>query len=194
MKNLLSLYSDKITGSISGWDRIRFRGTIRWLASTRGIQSYVAKQNMLLKDFGRWAEGVTQRVRSACETQAKVLDIPFQYLASSRTDKEASARKIAADRGVTFGDICMFSAVELCWAPTVKGNRRDKKLHLEIAPRKCVFGYHYWNDPVFGFGHTRLQTWVPLSATICINGRHWLERQLKEEGIDKSNWANPSRP
>jgi len=34
-----------------------------------------------------------------------------------------------------------------------------------------------------GFGHTRLQTWLPLSATVCINGRHWLERQLLSEQI-----------
>lgn len=190
MRNLLSLYSDKITGSISGWDRIRFRGTIRWLASTRGIQSYVSKQNILLKNFGRWAQSVTQKIRSSCEAQATVLDIPFLYLNSSKTDKEALAREIASERGVEFGDICMFSVVEVCWAPTVKGDRRDKKLHIEIAPRKCIFIYHYWNDPVFGFGHTRLQTWVPLSATICINGRHWLEHQLLQEGIDYSKDGN----
>jgi hypothetical protein len=52
-----------------------------------------------------------------------------------------------------------------------------------MLPRKCVHIYHYWDHPVLGFGHTRLQTWLPLSVTVCINGRHWLERQLQAESI-----------
>ncbi|MCZ7623707.1 MAG: hypothetical protein M5U24_14750 [Candidatus Kuenenia sp.] len=40
-------------GAISGLDRIRFRGTLRWLASERGI---LTKQN-LLKDFPSMAYG-----------------------------------------------------------------------------------------------------------------------------------------
>ncbi|HNQ76768.1 MAG TPA: hypothetical protein PKM39_09055, partial [Pseudothauera hydrothermalis] len=52
-----------------------------------------------------------------------------------------------------------------------------------MARRKCIFIYHYWNDPLIGFGHTRLQTWLPLGATVCLNGRHWLERQLLAESV-----------
>ena len=44
--------------------------------------------------------------------------------------------------------------------------------------------YHYFNDPVFGFGHVRIQSWVPFNIFICLNGRHWLERQLRSKGID----------
>jgi len=170
-------------GVISGWDRVRFRGTIRWLASTRGLNTYLGTHHILLKDFGRWAEGITQRIRAACAEQAKRLGIPTVYLRSSGVDKEALARRIAAERGVTEGDICMFSVVEPCCAPRVQGNRCAKTLEVVMVPRKCVWIYHYWNDPDLGFGKTRLQTWLPLSATACINGRHWLERQLLDERI-----------
>lgn len=33
MEKLKVVYEDEIVGLISGWDKIRFRGTIRWLAS-----------------------------------------------------------------------------------------------------------------------------------------------------------------
>lgn len=184
MRKLMELYSDKIIGAISGWDRVRFRGTIRWLASTRGINSYLLSQQMLIKDFGSWAESITKRVRAACAAQAEKLDIPLLYLRSSGVDKDALAHRLAAERGIETGDICMLSVVEPCRAPQVRGDRATKMLHIEMAERKCVFIYHYWNDPVVGFGHTRLQSWLPLSATICINGRHWLERQLLAESID----------
>lgn len=183
MPELSELYSDKITGAISGWDRIRFRGTIRWLASANGLGAYLGSSRILLKDFGAWANGITKRIRSACAQQAERLGIPVLYLRKAAIDKEALARRIASERGVEVGDICMFSVLEPCNAPLIKGNRSTQKLEIQMGPRKCVFIYHYWNDPVLGFGHTRLQSWLPLSATICINGRHWLERQLISEGL-----------
>lgn len=184
MREFMKLYRGKTWGAISTWDRIRFRGTVRWLASTRGINSYLGSHSMLLKDFGKWAAGITKRVREACANQAEKLDIPMMYLNSSKVDKEALARRVAEERGVEEGDICMLSVVEPCYSPLVKGNRKTKKLELHVGQRKCVWIYHYWNDADLGFGHTRLQTWLPLSTTVCLNGRHWLERQFIREGID----------
>ena len=77
----------------------------------------------------------------------------------------------------------MFSVVEPCIAPMVKGNKATKKLEVTMANRKCVWVYHYFDDSEFGFGHVRLQSWVPFNVFICLNGRHWLERQLQDRGI-----------
>jgi len=181
---MLTLYGDKVNGVLSGWDRIRFRGTIRWLASAKGLGSYLGNHGLLLKDFGDWANALTLKIRQACALQAEKLGIPIKYEKRSGVDKNEWAHQIARERGVDTGDICMFSVLETCIAPLIKGNRATQKLELYMGTRKCVFIYHYWNDPVLGFGHTRLQTWLPFSATICINGRHWLERQLLQEEID----------
>lgn len=183
MKNFLQIYAKDICGAISGWDRIRFRGTIRWLANLSGLKSYMSTRHMLLKEFGRWAESVTAKVRSICASRADELGIPMTYLRSAAIDKEAMARQIMKERGVCTGDICMFSTLEPCMAPDVVGNRSTQKIELVMRPRKCIWIYHYWNDEQLGFGHTRLQTWLPLSATVCLNGRHWLERQFIREGI-----------
>jgi hypothetical protein len=183
MKNFMEMYNKIICGAISGWDRLRFRGTIRWLSNGSGINSYLSYRNILLKDFSKWAESITAKVRSKCAMQAEHLDIPLIYLQSASIDKEARARQIMAERNVETGPICMFSTVEPCLSALLKGNKATKKLELNMAPRKCIWIYQYWNDEHLGFGHTRLQTWLPLSATICLNGRHWLERQLLSEGI-----------
>lgn len=183
MKIFEELYAKNICGAISGWDRIRFRGTIRWLANNAGINSFLGTRGILLKDFGKWAGSVTDKVRRLCEEQAKALEIPMIYLRSASIDKEARAREIMAERKIETGPVCMFSTVEPCTSPLVKGNKATKMLELRMAPRKCVWIYQYWNDERLGFGHTRLQSWLPLSATICLNGRHWLERQFMEEGM-----------
>src|SRR3989304_675363 len=180
---LMEIYRDRSMGAISGLDRIRFRGTLRWLASERGLSTFMNHARILLKDFSGWVEGLTAQVRDSCESRAKDLGIGVGYLTSSGVDKEKLARQIAADKRITEGSICLLSVVEPCIAPMVKGNKASKKLELVMASRKCVFVYHYFNDPVFGFGHVRIQSWAPFNIFICLNGRHWLERQLQKQGI-----------
>jgi len=180
---LMELYKNKIIGAISGLDRIRFRGTLRWLASERGLGTFMNHTKILLKDFSGWVESLTGMVRQSCKSRADEAGIEKRYLMRSGIDKEKLARQIAAAKGISEGSICMLSVVEPCTAPMVKGNRASKKLELVMAPRKCVFLYHYFDDPVFGFGHVRIQSWVPFNVFICLNGRHWLERQLQKKGI-----------
>ena len=109
--------------------------------------------------------------------------IEVRYLASSADDKEKLARQIAESRGIKQGPICLFSVVEPCMAPTVKGDRSLKKLVLMMRQRKCVWLYYYFNDPTFGLGHVRLQSWLPCNLFVWLNGRHWLERQLQAHRI-----------
>ena len=180
---LLELYQEKIMGAISGLDRIRFRGTLRWLANATGINRFLGCQGILLKNFTQWAKNITADIRAGCDNRAGEYGIETIYLNSSGINKEELARKIAAERGITTGAICNFSVLETCYAPKVKGNKAKKQLELKILPTKCVHVYHYFNHREFGFGHVRLQTWAPYNVFICLNGRHWLERQLVKKGI-----------
>lgn len=180
---LLELYQDQVVGAIKGWDRIRFRGTLRWLATQRGLRTFMNHTGILLKDFSGWVNGLTARIRDSAEQRAKELGIEICYRPSAGVDKERRAREIAQAHGITQGPICLLSVVEPCTAPMVKGNKATQKLDVGMAPRQCVWRYHYFDDPVRGFGHVRLQSWVPFNVFICLNGRHWLERQLQKQGI-----------
>ena len=180
---LVDIYKDKVCGVIRGFDRIRFRGTIRYLANETGINNFLRESNILLKDFAGWAEQKTKAVRESCEKRAEELGIEKRYLRSSAENKEKLAREIAKKNDISNGPICMFSVVEPCFAPSVKGNKESKKLELRMIPRKCIFIYQYFDHPDIGFGHVRLQSWLPLNIHICINGRHWLEKQLIKNNI-----------
>ena len=180
---LMELYQERVMGAIRGLDRIRFRGTLRWLANDTGMKTFLRHSHILLKDFGDWANNVTARVRESCQRRAAELGIELRYLTSSSVNKEKLARRLAEEKGFSEGPICMFSVVEPCIAPMVRGDKATKKLTLEMRPRKCVWIYHYFNDAKLGFGHVRLQTWLPLNVFICLNGRHWLEQGLRKKGI-----------
>jgi len=187
---LMELYQNKIMGAISGLDRIRFRGTLRLLANQNGLRSFMGYTNILLKDFSGWVEHLTGMIRKSCEVRAAELGIETRYLRSSRISKEELARSIASEKGIKEGPICMFSVVEPCISPMVKGNKASKKLELVMANRKCVWLYHYFDHPEFGFGHVRIQSWLPFNVFVCINGRHWLERQLQKSGIGYTKDGN----
>src|SRR3990172_2666520 len=143
---LMEIYRDRSMGAISGLDRIRFRGTLRWLASERGLSTFMNHARILLKDFSGWVNGLTAQVRDSCESRARDLGIEVRYLMSSGVDKDKLARQIAADKRITEGSICLLSVVEPCIAPMVKGNKASKKLELVMASRKCVFVYDYFKD------------------------------------------------
>jgi hypothetical protein len=49
--------------------------------------------------------------------------------------------------------------------------------------RKCLHLYHYYEHPVVGRCHVRLQTWYPFSVDVCLNGRLWLAKQMDAAGL-----------
>lgn len=190
MKEFMTKYQIDVQGAISGWDRLLFRGTQRWLSNAKGMSTYLGKRRILLKDFGRWAQGMTQRIRSSCEEVARGLCRPMEYLRSSSISKEDRAVEIAQRDKIKEGLICGFSVVEPCLSVEVVGNRITQQLEIAMRERKCVWVYNYWNDPVYGFCHARIQTWLPFTVKVCMNGRHWLARDLARAKIPYAQQEN----
>lgn len=183
MKRFLRQHADQISGVLSGFDRLRFRGTLRWLAYTAGMRSFLSCLGVYLKDFKTYVQGVTDQIRDAAEQVAHAEGRRVIYLNSSAISKEERARDIAERDGIHEGLICVFSAVEPCFSYEIHRNRESRLLELQGRPQKCLHYYFYFQDPQFGFMHVRLQTWFPLTVHIAINGREWLARQLLRAGI-----------
>ena len=65
MQSFTAKYSDKIQGVLSGFDRLIFRGYLRKIAYTFGLNSYLWANHVLLKDFGSHANEISERVKGA---------------------------------------------------------------------------------------------------------------------------------
>ena len=61
----------KVIGVMHGFDRLRFRGTLRALAYVKGLSEYLWRSQVLLKDFGEFADSVTKQVRADVERRPK---------------------------------------------------------------------------------------------------------------------------
>ena len=115
---------------------------------------------------------------------------PVKFLPSSQTSEDGIAREIAAKDKIQDGLVCVLSCVEPCWSFQIYRNREQKKLELLTQKRKCLFLYHYWMHPKFGFMNALIQTWFPFPIQIGMNGREWLGRQMEAEGIEYAAQGN----
>lgn len=155
METFLARHASVVEGTLSGLDRVRFRGTQRWLANERGMRSWLWKQPVLLKDFKGYALGLTDQIKRATEEWAGAAHRPVQYLPSSSPRKEDVARAIAERDGVTRGLVCVLTAVEPCQTITVGGNREQKKWVLRAHHGKCQHPYFYLIDDEWGWLNVR---------------------------------------
>jgi hypothetical protein len=178
MERFLTRHHDRIAGILTGFDRMRFRGTLRSISNAKGLGIWLNQRHVLLKEFGRYAEGLSAQVTAHAHAMADELGRPFEYLASWKVRKEDRARAILARDGVREGLIAVFSCVEGCRSFGVRGNRHTKRLELVSQERRCAHLYFYYWDHDFGLVHVRLQTWLPFTMQICLNGRDWLAQQL----------------
>lgn len=183
MTSFLHRLGAAILGVLSGFDRLRLRGTLPRLSNTRSFSLWLDARGVPLKDFAAYAQDHTQRLRAAVEAKAEAAGRPVEYLAGY-TDKEALVRRrLEADGAAPGGLICAFSTLENCTSYDIRRDARARSLELRRGPRKCLHYYAYFLDRRFGLAQVRLQTWFPFNTHVVLNGREWLAHDLEKLGI-----------
>ena len=122
----------------SGFDRLRLRGTLRMLFDPKVFEVYLGRCDILIKNFGKFAEKLTRRVRDAAYESFEHGGRPIQYLRSPEISKEDLAREIARRDGIQEGRIALFAAVEPCLSYQVRGQRETKEIHMALETRRCI--------------------------------------------------------
>jgi len=184
MKRFLKRHEDRIDCIISGFDRMLFRGNISSICHVEGMLRFLSSQKVLLKDFEAFAQKITQRVVEQAQQIARDAGRVYHYEPSPKTDKEKLARGFAEQGQVREGLVCVIACVEPCRSFRLERDRANKRLNLKPADRQCLHFYFYYIHPEFGWMHVRLQSWLPLTIQVCINGREFLATRLLSERID----------
>lgn len=190
MERFLDRHKDDILGTLSGFDRILFRGSLRSLSYLKAVEIFLSTHHVLDKDFAAFAKGLSDQLTAHAGKLAAEAGRPLIYLSSSQESKEERARELMKKDQITDGLICVLSCVEPCWTWEVQGNRETKQLDLRSRERKCLFLYFYFADREFGLMHVRLQTWIPFTMQVCVNGREYLARQMARAGIGYEQHEN----
>jgi hypothetical protein len=183
MERFLQRHSGRLVGVLSGFDRILLRGTLRSLSYVAGMDAFLGSQHVLYKDFGAFAERLSEQVKAQAVAIAQQHQRPLRYLEAAHESKEDIARAIMEKDNIREGLVCVLTCVEPCHSFFLRKDAEHKLLHLVSGQRKCLHVYYYFADREFGLMHLRLQTWLPFPLQVCLNGREYLARQLDKAGI-----------
>jgi hypothetical protein len=186
MQTFLRQHHAVIHGVLSGFDRIRFRGTVRSMSYAGGFFKYLNFLKVLLIAFKAFVEGTSRKLKKCTKGLAKKTPVGKVVYLSGNRDKQQVIEELMKEHGITesyMGLIAVLSCVENCSSFELHKNSKAGKLELTSAFRKCLHYYLYIRDPGLGLLHIRIMTWFPMRVQICLNGREWLAHQLDAAGI-----------
>jgi len=183
MDTLSSKFSSVVKGVISGFDRIVFKGMIRPLMYSTGMESFLWHRKVLNKEFKNYALTQSRAIIESAEELARSQPgSEITHIRSSNERKEALAHKRQEEAGIKEGLIGVWSCVESCNTYRAVFSPEQKHPMLRSEWGKCKHLYFYFDDPTYGFMNVRLQTWAPYEIQIALNGREWLRRSLDQAG------------
>ena len=144
MERFLKRHEGRIKGIISGFDRILFRGTLRSICYSKGMEIWLSSRGILMKNFAPCAEQLSKQLKEHARTLPEKHGRPLLYLESSKQSKEDCAREIMKEQGVEKGLICILSCVESCRSYTVRKDWKAKLIHLFLRERKWAGWLQSW--------------------------------------------------
>jgi hypothetical protein len=176
MDAFLKVHDDAVTGALTMFDRVIFRGYLSNLFPEGATARFLARQGVLPKDFAPFVEQTTAALKTHVQELAAAAGRPYEYLEAAPTkasgvSKEDRARALAERDAIQEGLICFFAVLEPCKSFVVHGDRATHKLVVRRQSRKCLHFYPYLLEAEIGFMHVRLQSWFPFDVQIYLNGR-----------------------
>jgi hypothetical protein len=183
MDTLLSKFNSKVNGTITGFDRIVFKGIIRPIMFAAGMMSFLMSRKVLNKDFKDYVMAQSKVIIESAEyISEKECGCGITYIRSINERKEELAHMRQMENEIKQGLIGIWSCVESCNTFRSVFDPAQTYPALRFERGKCKHLYFYFDDPVFGFMSIRLQTWAPYEIQIALNGREWLRRSLDNVG------------
>jgi hypothetical protein len=86
------------------------------------------------------------------------------------------------DQGISEGLVGILCTLKSCPSFTlVPGPQRPQ--FVNRSRQQWVLYYYYFLDREFGLVHFRLQTWLPFSIQVYVNGHEWLAQQMVHQKL-----------
>jgi hypothetical protein len=93
MNDFIARYQDQLSGTLSGFDRLVFLGTL-WRDRLTGLKGYLWAHQMGAKDFGGHAEQMSKRIKEAAVAPMLAAKRPVRYRNSGKEDKQKIACRL----------------------------------------------------------------------------------------------------
>lgn len=185
MKRLIDRFSSLVKGTLSGFDRIVFKGLILSLMSAKEVMNFCAAKGILNKNYKQWMMQQSEKLVQAANSYAvENCGHGITPISTWRIRKEELAHERQGQEGIQKGLIGVWSCMETAFSYRAHFCKTTGYPQLQNYTTRCKHLYFYYDHPQYGFMNIRLQTWFPYHIQICLNGREWLRRCLEQQGID----------
>lgn len=190
MRRFLKRHQSNVSGVLHCFDRLILRGHLpmagvgycsTWLYSKKislNVPRMCAEGWQAFKDV---ASQFAQQLKGHAQKLAEQAGRPYRHLTSSQP-MESLARALATKDGIREGLVCVYSVNETCRTFRVRYGDGKPKIGPDL--RVCSVLYYFVMDREYGLMHVKIQTWLPFTVQVYVNGHEWLARKLSQAGIE----------
>jgi hypothetical protein len=181
----LSRFVAKFTGVIvavlSCFDRVIFKGHLA-LAAPCELEYFVdcvlhVRRSDFMKTLApRYSDRLVEHAQAWARKAGRI----YEYR-TGQFRKDEWAQGLIRDQGISEGLVGILCTQETC--PSFALVTAPKRPQFVRRSRQQRVLYYYFLDPAFGLIHVRLQTWLPFTVQVYVNGHEWLAQQMVQKKL-----------
>jgi hypothetical protein len=181
LSRFVTKFTSLIVAVLSCFDRVIFKGHLA-LAAPCELESFV---DLTLKvrrsDFMKTiAPQYCERLVEHAQRWAQKTGRTYEYR-TGQFRKDQWAQDLIRDQGISEGLVGVLCTQETCPSfALIPGSHRPQFVSRHRQQRVL---YYYFLDPQFGLIHVRLQTWLPFTVQVYVNGHEWLAQQMVQKKL-----------
>jgi hypothetical protein len=181
LSRFVSKFTSLIVAVLSCFDRVIFKGHLA-LAAPCELEYFVdcvlkVRRTDFLKTL---APQYSDRLIEHAQGWSRKSGRTYEYR-TGQFRKDEWAQNLIRDQGISKGLVGILCTLETCPSfALVPGPKRPQFVSRSRQQRVL---YYYFLDPQFGLIHVRLQTWLPFTTQVYINGHEWLAQQMVQKKL-----------
>jgi hypothetical protein len=181
LSRFVSKFTSLIVAVLSCFDRVIFKGHLA-LAAPGQLELFVDRVLKVRRsDFMKtMAPEYSDRLIDHAQDWARKEGRTYVYR-TGQFRKDEWAQGLIRDQGISEGLVGILCTLETCPSfALIPGPERPQFVSRNRQQRVL---YYYFLDPQFGLIHVRLQTWLPFTVPVYVNGHEWLAQQLVQKKL-----------
>jgi hypothetical protein len=176
LSRFVSKFSNLIAAVLSCFDRVIFKGHLA-LSAPCELEYFVdrvlkVRRSVFIKTI---APQYSNRLVTHAQNWAMKAGKIYLYR-TGQFRKDEWAQNLIRNQGISEGLVGILCTQETC--PSFALVPGPKRPQFVSRPRQQRVLYYYFLDPQFGLIHVRLQTWLPFTVQVYVNGHEWLAQQM----------------
>jgi hypothetical protein len=181
LSRFITKFTSLIGATLSCFDRVIIKGHLA-LAAPAKLEAFVdyvlkVRRTHFMKVLApQYSDRLVQHARDWAQKAGRT----YEYR-TGKFRKDKWALNLIRKQRIVEGLVGILCTQETCSSfALVPGPKRPQ---FVSRPRQQRVLYYYFLDPQFGLIHVRLQTWLPFTIQVYVNGHEWLAQQMAQRKL-----------